>query len=121
MVKDEPKIKRGEIWIADLNPGYEQEIHKKRPVVIISNDAINKYSPTLIILPVTSRVFPLGPEKILLSKKNKKLHKKSAILILGIRNIDRNRLIRKISYVDGENMIEIEDGLKLVLELKEGN
>lgn len=121
MVKEEPKVKRGQIWTADLNPGFGRELHKKRPVLIVSNDTINTYSPTLIILPITSQVSPLGPEKILLPKKGTGLHRKSAVLVLGIRNIDIDRLLRKVGTIDDEKMMEIEEALKIVLNLETRN
>lgn len=111
------QIKRGQIWIADLNPGFGQELHKKRPVVIISTETVNTNSPLIIVLPLTSQVSHLGPEKILLSQKETGLHKKSAVLILGVRSIDKDRLLKKVCSVTQDSMLKIEDSLKLLLGL----
>ena len=45
----ERTIKRGDIYYADLNPVIGSEQGGTRPVLIISNDTGNKYSPTVII------------------------------------------------------------------------
>lgn len=52
----ERTIKRGDIYYADLNPVIGSEQGGTRPVLIISNDTGNKYSPTVIIAAITSRV-----------------------------------------------------------------
>ena len=51
----ERKIKRGDIYYANLNPVIGSEQGGTRPVLIISNDVGNKHSPTVIVAPITSR------------------------------------------------------------------
>ena len=51
----ERKIKRGDIYYADLNPVVGSEQGGTRPVLIISNDMGNRYSPTVIVAAITSR------------------------------------------------------------------
>ena len=50
----ERTIRRGDIYYADLNPVIGSEQGGTRPVLIISNDIGNKYSPTVIIAAITS-------------------------------------------------------------------
>ena len=50
---EEDKIKRGSVFIADLNPTVGSEQYGRRPVVILSNDLNNKYSPTILVAPLT--------------------------------------------------------------------
>lgn len=51
----ERKIKRGDIYYADLNPVVGSEQGGTRPVLIISNDMGNKYSPTIIYVEGTNK------------------------------------------------------------------
>ena len=51
---DEDRIKRGNVFIADLDPTIGSEQDGRRPAVILSNDLGNKYSPTTIVVPLTS-------------------------------------------------------------------
>ena len=46
---EERKIRRGDIYYADLNPVIGSEQGGRRPVLIISNDTGNRHSPTVII------------------------------------------------------------------------
>jgi mRNA interferase MazF len=50
--------KRYTIYFADLNPATGSEISKVRPVVIVSQDAMNQYLETVVVCPLTSRVHP---------------------------------------------------------------
>lgn len=49
---DEDRIVRGNVFIADLDPTTGSEQNGRRPVVILSNDLNNKYSPTILIAPL---------------------------------------------------------------------
>ena len=48
-------IKRGDIFLATLDPVMGREISKTRPVVVVSNDKNNEFSGTVTILPITSK------------------------------------------------------------------
>lgn len=112
-------IRRGQIWIADLNPGFGIEIHKKRPALIISNNEINTYSPRIIVVPLSSQIVPLGPEKVFLPKKSAGISKDSVVLAPEVRSVDKNRLMKKIGKISQEKMFEVEEALKLVLGMIE--
>ncbi|WNE40082.1 MAG: hypothetical protein GBAus27B_000149 [Mycoplasmataceae bacterium] len=49
-------IQRGEIYWANLEPTFGKEVGKIRPVLIISNNQQNLYSPIVVVLPITSSV-----------------------------------------------------------------
>lgn len=108
-------VKRGQIWIADLNPGYGVEIRKKRPVLIIASDEISRYLRTTIVVPISSQVFSEGVENVLLPKSSTKLEKDSVALAFFVSAIDKNRLIKKVGSITDEKLMEVEDALKLVL------
>ncbi|MEQ8236051.1 MAG: type II toxin-antitoxin system PemK/MazF family toxin, partial [Syntrophomonadaceae bacterium] len=49
-------IKRGEIYFAQLNPVVGSEQGGIRPVLVVQNDIGNQYSPTTIVLAITSQI-----------------------------------------------------------------
>lgn len=113
--------KRGQIFIADLRPSFGHEIHKKRPVLVISINDINVNFPTVVILPLSSVVpHDLGLHLVKVSStKNNGLQKESVIVVDKIRSVDKKRLIKKIGKVSTPKLQEIEESLKLVLGLVE--
>ena len=51
-------IKRYDVYYANLNPSVGSELRKTRPVVIVSQDAMNKHLETVVICPLTSKLHP---------------------------------------------------------------
>ncbi len=85
-------IKRYEIYYADLNPTIGSEIKKVRPVVIISQDEMNKYLETVVVCPLTSKLHPKWRTRLQIKCANKK----AEIAIDQIRTISKQRLKKKI-------------------------
>lgn len=95
-------IKRGEIYLADLDPIKGHEQGGVRPVVIIQNDTGNKFSPTVIVCAVTSSSTKKNiPTHVTINTPD--LPCSSVVLLEQIRTIDRSRLksyIGKLSESD---------------------
>ena len=113
------EIKRGDIWLVNLDPTVGHEIKKSRPAVVIQNDLGNKYSPITIIAPITSqnleKVYPI---EVLLNG-NGGLKKASKILLNQIRAIDKRRLIKKLGIVNMDNLAKVDIAIKISLGLIE--
>lgn len=111
-------IKRGEIWIVNLEPSLRREMHKKRPALVISNNFVHEKTYHVIVIPISSQVTrTIGPEMVLIDRKEG-LEKKSVILPLYIRSVDQARLIERIGSLPKTKLLEVEESLKLVLKLK---
>ena len=108
-------IKRGDLWVVNLEPGFGREIHKKRPAVIISTNYFNQSTYHVIVIPCTSIVPQVITEDIVPLGKVKGFKEESVLLPLLVRSIDQERLIKKIGRISKEKLLEIEDSLKLVL------
>ena len=85
-------IKRYEIYYADLNPTIGREIKKVRPVVIISQDEMNKYLGTVVVCPLTSKWHPQWRTRLQIKCANKN----AEIAVDQIRTISKQRLKKKI-------------------------
>ena len=111
-------IRRGEVYIAALDPVLGREISKTRPVVIVSNDRNNEFSGTVTILPVTSRnLEKIYPFEVLLPKGSGKLPKASKVKGDQIRTLDKARLVKRIGKLEQKEVREIEKAMKIHLEL----
>lgn len=112
------EVKRGEIWLVNLDPTIGYEIKKSRPGVIIQNDVGNKYSPITIIAPLTSQKLEhIYPFEVLLAEKSSGLEKDSKVLLNQIRAVDKKRLLRRLGKVDSETLFKIDEAIKISLGL----
>lgn len=111
-------VKRGDIFYADLSPVVGSEQDGIRPVLIVQNDLGNKYSPTVIALPITSKVKTFLPTHILISSEACGLSKNSIILAEQIRTLDKTRLKEKVGTLDHVTMEKVKQALKINFQLR---
>lgn len=110
-------IKRGEVWVVNLEPSLHREIHKKRPALVISSNFVHEKTYHVIVIPISSQApKTIGPEMALVGKKEG-LGKQSIVLPLFIRSVDQERLVKKIGSLTETKILEVEESLKLILQL----
>lgn len=99
-------MKMFDIYYADLSQNtVNSEQGGIRPVIIVQNDIGNKYSPTLIVLPITSEIKKENmPTHCILHRSIKNgLKVDSMVLAEQIRVIDKSRILDYIGYLDNTN------------------
>ena len=111
-------IKRGDIFLTNLEPVVGSEQGGIRPVLIIQNDKSNTYSPVIIVAAITSKIFSKEfPTNVLVSKEDSGLDKDSTILLNQMRTIDKSRLLKKAGSLDSYIMRKVNKALKISLAL----
>ena len=103
------EVTRGEIYYADLSPVVGSEQGGVRPVLVVQNDVGNRYSPTVIIAAITSKLSKAKlPTHIEIDKDKYNLPKDSVVLLEQIRTLDKLRLKEKISELDASTMHRVD-------------
>lgn len=92
-------VKRGEVWLAALDPTIGSEIQKTRPCLVISPDELNEHLRTIIVAPMTTGSRP-APFRIAVRFKGKE----GLILPDQMRTIDRHRLVKRLGRVDAATL-----------------
>ena len=109
-------VKRGEIYMADLSPVVGSEQGGVRPVLVIQNNVGNKYSPTVIVSAITSKLDKAKlPTHIELPGSKYHLPKDSVALLEQIRTLDKRRLREKITSLEESKMKEINRAILISL------
>jgi len=115
-------IKRWEIWLASLDPSFDTEAGKMRPVLIIQSDLLNAVHFSTAVLLITSRI--VSGVHILRYNLNDLqpetgLNQNSDLLLDQIRTIDNKRFIKKMGAIDNQICrLKIMEQLKIVLDLE---
>ena len=111
-------IKRGSVWLANLDPTVGSEIRKTRPVVVISNDVNNANNNVVTVLPITSNTTHVFSFEVLLPKGIGGLPKDSKAKADQIRTLDKSRLIKSIGTLPESYIVLVDEAIKLHLALK---
>ncbi len=110
---------RGQIYYANLNPVVGHEQAGRRPVLIVQNDVGNRFSPTVIVAAITSRLSPKSyPTEVRVRAGAGGLSQDSAIRLDQIRTVDKTRLKRYVGQLDATAMRQVDQSLKISLGLE---
>jgi mRNA interferase MazF len=92
-------VRRGDVFLIDLNPTRGGEIHKTRPCVIVSPDELNKHVRTFMVAPLTtgSHIYPF---RVPCRFAGKSGH----VVFDQIRTVDRERLVRRLGKLSPNTM-----------------
>ena len=107
-------MERGDIYFADLGNCIGSEQSGTRPVLIIQNNIGNKYSPTVIVACITSKVYR---NEIPTHVKISCLNEQSLVLCEQIKTIDKTRLQQKIAVLNHAEAQKVNAALRLSLSV----
>jgi len=109
-------IKRGEVWLACLDPVVGREISKTRPVLVVSNDIANSRSGASTVLPVTSqKLEKVWPFEVFLPQGAGGLPKDSKVKADQIRTLDHARFARRFGQLSSDLVERVERALLIHL------
>lgn len=115
---EEREIRRGDIYLANLDPVSGSEQGGYRPVLIIQNNKGNRYSPTVIVAAITSKPKNNMPTHVYLGEISG-LKEDSVALLEQIRTLDKRRLEGYVGTLESKQMIRIEKALRVSLGMRE--
>ena len=108
------QVKRGDIYYADLSPVVGSEQGGVRPVLVVQNDVGNRFSPTVIVSAITSRMEKTKlPTHIEVDARECGLAKDSVVLLEQVRTIDKRRLREKMGTLDVNDMSKVNSALSV--------
>jgi mRNA interferase MazF len=113
-------MSRGDIYLADLNPSRGSEQAGIRPVVIVQREEIDRFTQTVVIVPLTSNLRRLNiPGTFTIPAEEGGLTQESVALCYQIAVIDKQRLIRQLGKLKSLYVQQLNEALIYTLKLDE--
>ena len=106
-------MRRGEVWWVNLEPSIAGEIRKKRPAVIISNDAANRHLNRVQVVPMTSRIDRVYPSEAVVRLNRRR----SKAMADQLTTVSKQRLMDRTGRLSGSDMSKVEQAVLVQLGL----
>lgn len=107
-------VRRGSIWYVDLGVNKGSVQGGKRPCVVIQNDIGNKFSPTVIVAMITSKINKKKlPTHVMLL--DEELPMKSMVLLEQIKTVNKTELLNYVGCISERDLNNIDEAIEISL------
>jgi len=113
-----PAPRRGDIIRVRLDPVVGSEQAGSRPALVVSPDLINESGPLVLIAAITSKKTERAyPFEVVIEPPEGGLTRRSKVMLMHLRSIDKQRLAGRYGAVGQETMNRVERAIMIATGL----
>ena len=105
-------MQRGDVFLVNLDPVVGSEVGKTRPAIVLQNEMANRTSPTVTVVPLSTKVERVFPFQVLIPAGEGGLTRESKALCEQIRTLSTRRLLQHLGSLPSKRMEEIRTALE---------
>ena len=105
-------MQRGDVFLVNLDPVVGSEVGKTRPAIVLQNEMANRTSPTVTVVPLSTKVERVFPFQVLIPAGEGGLTRDSKALCEQIRTLSAKRLLQQLGSLPPERLEEIRTALE---------
>lgn len=109
-------MRKGDVFMANLNPVRGSEQGGARPVAVVQNDIGNARSGTTIVVPMTTREKAVLPTHVPTASDD--CVGPSVLLAEQVRAVDKSRLLKRLGRLSDGTMVKLGEALKTSMDLR---
>ena len=106
-------MRRCEVWWVNFDPSVGGEVKKRRPAVIISNNASNRFLNRVQVVPLTSKTDRIYPSEAVVVFDGKE----SKAMVDQLATVNKVRLSLRAGILSPKDMCKIEEVIKIQLDM----
>ena len=115
-------MRRGEVYLVNLEPSAGAEANKTRPAIVVSNDAANIVASrngvgVITVVPITSNTSRVFPFQVLVSGADGGLRRNSKAQTEQVRSVDVSRFGRRLGALEAATVRKLDDAIRVHLSL----